>query len=108
MQNPYGEVDYKTSGGTDSYNALQLALNRRSRNGLALNGQYTLATSKGTSGGTNEARTAGNAASFASERPANRTNNTDWDTYEYGYNLFDVRHTFNFSAALQHAWHRAR
>ena len=31
VQNPYGEVDYKTSGGTDSYNALQLALNRRSR-----------------------------------------------------------------------------
>jgi hypothetical protein len=98
VQNPYGEVDYKTSGGTDSYNALQLALNRRSNHGLALNGQYTLAYSKGTSGGTNEARTAGNAASFPSERPANRTNNTDWDTYEYGYNLFDVRHTFNFSA----------
>jgi hypothetical protein len=98
VQNPYGEVDYKTSGGTDSYNAMQLALNRRSSNGVALNAQYTLAYSKGTSGGTNEARTAGNAASFASERPADRTNNTDWDTYEYGYNLFDVRHTFNFSA----------
>jgi Carboxypeptidase regulatory-like domain len=97
VQNPYGEVDYKTSGGTDSYNALQLALTRRAANGVVLNGQYTLAYSKGTSGGTNEARTAGNAASLGSERPANRTNLTDWDNYEYGYNLFDVRHTFNLS-----------
>ena len=27
VQNPYAEVDYKTSGGHDSYNALQLSLN---------------------------------------------------------------------------------
>jgi len=38
------------------------------------------------------------AASFADERPATRTNNAEWDGYEDGYNLFDVRHTFNFSA----------
>jgi hypothetical protein len=97
VQNPYGEVDYKTSGGTDSYDAMQLALTRRAANGVALNAQYTLAYSKGTSGGTNEARTAANAASLPSERPANRTNVSDWDNYEYGYNLFDVRHTFNLS-----------
>jgi hypothetical protein len=97
VQNPYGEVDYKTSGGTDSYNAMQLALTRRSANGVALNAQYTLAYSKGTTGGSNEARTAANAASFPDERPASRVNLTDWDNYEYGYNLFDVRHTFNLS-----------
>ena len=33
VQNPYAEIDYKTSGGHDSYNALQLALTRRSANG---------------------------------------------------------------------------
>jgi hypothetical protein len=98
VQNPYDEIDYKTSGGRDSYNAMQLALTRRSINGVALNAQYTLGYSKGTTGGSNEARTAGNNASFPSERPANRTNIADWDSYEYGYNQFDVRHTFNFSA----------
>ena len=30
VQNPYAEVDFKTSGGHDSYNALMLSLNRRS------------------------------------------------------------------------------
>ena len=100
MQNPYAEIDYKTSGGHDSYNAMQLALTRRSASGVALNAQYTLATSKGTTGGSNEARTAANAASFPSERPANRTNLAEWDGYEDGYNLFDVRHTFNLSAPL--------
>jgi hypothetical protein len=98
VQNPYAEVDYKTSGGHDSYNALQLALTRRSSRGLALNAQYTLASSRGTTGGSNEARTAGNAASLPSERPANRANIAEWDGYEEGYNLFDVRHTFNLSA----------
>ena len=34
VQNPYAEIDYKTSGGHDSYNAMQLALTRRSSNGL--------------------------------------------------------------------------
>ena len=60
---PYAEIDYKTSGGHDSYNAMQLALTRRSANGLALNAQYTLGYSKGTTGGSNEAATAGNNAS---------------------------------------------
>ena len=35
VQNPYAEVDYKTSGGHDNYNAMMLSLNRRSANGLA-------------------------------------------------------------------------
>jgi hypothetical protein len=97
VQRPFDEVDYKTSGGEDSYNAMQLALSRRSANSLALNAQYTLAYSKGTSGGSNEAVTAGNNASLPSERPANRVNNTDWE-YDRGYNNFDVRNTFNLSA----------
>jgi hypothetical protein len=96
IQRPYAEIDYKTSGGHDSYNAMQLALTKRSNRGLAVNAQYTYAFSKGNTGGSNEAATAGNNASFSSERPAHRTNLTDF-AYEDGYNAFDVRHSANVS-----------
>jgi hypothetical protein len=86
-QSPFAEIDYKTSGGHDSYNAMQLALNKRSVNGLALNAQYTLGYSKGNTGGSNEATTVGN----------NARDIADFD-YDNGYNNFDVRHTLNFSA----------
>ena len=42
VQNPYAEVDFKTSGGEDTYNALMLSLNRRASQGIAMNMQYTL------------------------------------------------------------------
>ena len=87
IQRPYAEVDYKTSGGKDSYNALQLSLNRRIQNGLTLNGQYTLAKSFGNSAGSNETLTAANNARALGE----------FD-YDKGYNRFDVRHTYNVSA----------
>ncbi len=91
--NPFAEIDYKTSGGHDSYNAMQLSLTRRSANGLVMNAQYTLGYSKGNTGGSNEAQTnACNARTVA-----------EFDC-DNGYNLFDVRHTFNLSATL----HRAR
>jgi hypothetical protein len=97
VQNPWGEIDYKTSGGHDSYNAMQLSLTRRSAQGLTMNGQYTLSRSRGNTAGSNEALTAGNNASFGAERPENRTNAADFD-YDNGYNRFDVRHNFNLSA----------
>jgi hypothetical protein len=97
VQNPYAEVDFKTSGGHDKYDALMLSLNRRSLNGLAMNMQYTLATSKGTSGGSNEANTAGNNA-FTLEQ----------FEYEQGYNNFDVRHTFNLSVLYSLPFGRGR
>ncbi|MEQ1909077.1 MAG: TonB-dependent receptor [Vicinamibacterales bacterium] len=87
IQRPYAEVDYKTSGGHDAYNAMQLSLTRRSANGLVLNGQYTLGYSKGITGGSNEAVTAGNNARALQ----------DFE-YDFGYNNFDIRHTFNLSA----------
>lgn len=87
IQRPYAEIDYKTSGGHDSYNGMQLSLTRRSANGLVLNGQYTLGYSKGNTGGSNEAITASNNARAIE----------DFD-FDYGYNNFDVRHTYNFSA----------
>ena len=86
VQNPYAEVDYKTSGGHDSYNALMLSLNKRSANGLTMNAQYTLGKSQGNTGGSNEATTA-----------ANNARALDEFDYDDGYNNFDVRHTFNLS-----------
>jgi hypothetical protein len=86
VQNPFAEVDYKTSGGHDEYNALMLSLNRRSANGLSTNLQYTFGKSRGNTGGSNEATTAANNARALSEFE-----------YDNGYNNFDVRHTFNVS-----------
>jgi hypothetical protein len=87
IQRPYAEVDYKTSGGYNSYNSMQLSLTRRASNGVTMNAQYTLGYSKGNTGGSNEAVTANNNARAQS----------DFD-YDNGYNNFDVRHTFNLSA----------
>ena len=81
--NPFAEVDYKTSGGDDSYNALQMTLARRITTGLTLNSQYTFSRSFGNTAGSNEARTSAIPDDFEADR---------------GYNNFDVRHTFNFSA----------
>ena len=86
VQNPYAEVDVKTSGGHSDYQALMLSLNRRSVAGFSTNLQYTLGRSRGNTGGSNEASTVANNA-------------TALDEFEYdnGYNNFDVRHTFNVS-----------
>ncbi|HEV7646170.1 MAG TPA: TonB-dependent receptor [Pyrinomonadaceae bacterium] len=83
---PFAEVDYKTSGGRDSYNALQTSLSRRFDNGLTMNAQYTWASSRGTSSGSNDARTSGQLDNFEAD---------------FGRNNFDVRHTFNISALYE-------
>ncbi len=83
---PFAEIDFKTSGGTDSYNALQMALARRFSTGLTLNSQYTLSRSFGNTSGSNEARTVAVPNNFEVDR---------------GYNTFDVRHTFNLSALYE-------
>jgi hypothetical protein len=87
VQNPYAEIDDKTSGGHDNYRALQMSLGRRFNTGLTLNAQYTFSRSFGNTSGSNEARTAANNARAIG----------DFD-YDLGYNNFDVRHTFNLSA----------
>jgi hypothetical protein len=79
---PFAEIDFKTSGGTSNYNALQTQLVHRSDKGLTVAAQYTWAHDLGTSGGSNEALTAGNPFDY---------------NYDYGNNNFDVRHTFNLS-----------
>ncbi len=87
VQNPFAEIDDKTSGGHDAYRALQMSLARRFSTGLTLNSQYTFSRSFGNTSGSNEARTAANNARSLNE----------FD-YDNGYNNFDVRHTFNLSA----------
>jgi len=87
VQNPFAEIDDKTSGGHDNYKALQMSLGRRFSTGLTLNSQYSFSRSFGNTSGSNEARTAANNARATGE----------FD-YDEGYNNFDVRHTFNLSA----------
>jgi hypothetical protein len=83
---PYAEIDYKTSGGRDSYDSMQLSVVRHSATGVSLNAQYTLGHSRGTSAGSNETITVGNNARDIKE----------FD-YDLGDNNFDVRHNFNTS-----------
>src|SRR4029078_6193265 len=71
---PYAEIDVKTSGGRDQYNAMQLQL-ARSSGTITMNTQYTLGRSFGNTGGSNEALTAGN----------NAVRTADFD-YDLGYN----------------------
>src|SRR5499433_3552257 len=63
----YAEMDVKTSGGSSSYNALNLNWNRRLSRGLNGSASYTWGHSIGTSAGSNEATTAENNFSFAME-----------------------------------------
>ena len=83
---PFAEIDYKTSGGDDSYNALQISLARSFNSGLTLNAQYTYAKSQGTTAGSNEARTSAELENFEADR---------------GRNNFDIRNTFNVSALYE-------
>lgn len=83
---PFAEIDFKSSGGYDSYNALQTQLVRRFSSGLSLSAQYTFARSYGNSGGSNEALTTANPFDY---------------NLDNGYTIFDVRHSFNASALYQ-------
>ncbi len=80
-QNPsFGEIDYKTSGGRDTYNALQVGLNRRFVQGLTVGMQYSWAHGYGTSQGSNEALTVQDPLCFNCERGDNSA-----DIRHYGY-----------------------
>lgn len=82
----FGEIDYKTTGGTDHYDSMQTTLNRRFSKGLTLGSQWTWGHSIGNSGGSNEANTATNPYNFKADR---------------GNNAFDVRHSANISALYE-------
>lgn len=97
VQRPFAEIDTKTSGGTDSYNALQLQLARRLSSGLTMNAQYTFSRSFGNTSGSNEARTASEPVG-GSGPPGSIGGDINNYEADRGYNTFDVRHTFNMSA----------
>ena len=78
----YGQVDFKTSGGESTFNALQLGVTRRFRGGFSGGAQYMFAKNTGTTQGSNEAATAQNTFDFSTEEGANPQ---------------DIRHTFNAS-----------
>ena len=83
---PFGEIDYKTSGGRDRYDALQIQVNRRFTQGLTINAQYQFGKSFGNTQGSNEAQTAQNPYSFEEE---------------FGNNTFDIRHSGNITALYE-------
>jgi hypothetical protein len=83
---PFGEADYKTSGGRDSFNALQVTVNRRFTAGLTLGGHYQWSHSIGTTQGSNEAQTTQDPFNFNGER---------------GNNTFDIRHTVNINVLYE-------
>ena len=64
----FGEIDYKTSGGRDSYNALQISVTAASVRALPIGSQYSWAHSLGTSQGSNEATTVQDPFCFECER----------------------------------------
>ena len=82
----YSQLDYKSSGGTDHYDSLQVTANRRFSQGLTIGSQYTWGHSLGNTGGSNEAQTQTSPFNFELDR---------------GNNAFDVRHSFNASAMYE-------
>ena len=74
--NQFGEVDEKTTGGTNHYNSLLVSLNHRFSKGLTGSAQYSWSHNLGNSSGSNEAVTAENNYSFRQD---------------YGNNAYDIR-----------------
>jgi len=86
MGSRFGQIDYKTSGGTDHYDSMQTTVQRRFSKGLTIGGQWTWSHSIGNTGGSNEAQTAQNPFNFEFDR---------------GNNAFDVRHCMNVTALYE-------
>ena len=86
VTNRFAEIDTKTSGGTDSYNGMQVLLSRRFARGFTLSSQWVWSRSIGDSDGSKDMQTSANNYSFTSER---------------GNNVSDVRHSFNFNALYE-------
>jgi hypothetical protein len=82
VNNPFAEIDTKTSGGTDSFNGMQVLVSKRLSHGLSAGSQYMWSHSIGDSNGSKDARTSANNFSFTSERSDN---------------ISDVRQTFNLN-----------
>lgn len=76
----WAEVDVKTSGGNDHYNALQATANRKTRSGFNYGVSYTWGRSIGSSGGSNETVTVADSYNWRRD---------------YGNNAADIRHNLN-------------
>ncbi len=87
--NRFAEIDYKTSGGSDNYNALQSTLQRRYNSGVSFGAQYTFAKELGTSSGSNEATTAQNPFDLSTE---------------FGRGTNDIRHNLNATVLYDLPW----
>jgi Carboxypeptidase regulatory-like domain/TonB dependent receptor len=84
--NRLAQMDFKTSGGTDHYDSMQVTLNRRFSAGLTVGSQWTWSHSIGNTGGSNEANTTQDPMNFA---------------LDHGNNNFDVRHNVNITALYE-------
>ncbi|HEY0319568.1 MAG TPA: TonB-dependent receptor [Pyrinomonadaceae bacterium] len=74
---PFGEIDYRTSGGSSIYNSFQFTLRGKYRSLQLVDAQYTLASSRDNTNGGAKTITTGNPF--------------DYD-YDWGYGPDDVRH----------------
>ena len=81
----------RPAAATTATTRMQLSLTRRSVKGLALNAQYTLGYSKGNTGGSNEATTAGNNAR-AHRATSTTTTATTTSTSATRFNLSAALH----------------
>jgi hypothetical protein len=84
--NRLAQMDYKTTGGTDHFDSMQMTVNRRFGSGLTIGSQWTWAHSIGNTAGSNEANTTQNPLDFGLDR---------------GNNNFDVRHSANISGLYE-------
>jgi len=96
MSPKFAQVDVKTSGGTDHYNALQTQLQRRFAKGLTIGGQYTWSHS------------IGNASGGAPGEGQTAQNPFDFNALDRGNNANDVRHNINITALYELPFGRGR
>jgi hypothetical protein len=84
---PFGEIEYRTSGGRARFDSLQLLLKGQAagKSLTLFEAQYTLARSRGNTNGAEKTGVAGNTF--------------DYD-YDYGFNSDDVRHGFSLAAVF--------
>lgn len=85
---PFGEIEYRTSGGRSSYDSLQLSAKGRweTLKLTLFDVQYTLAGVRGNTNGAEKTAPAGNTF--------------DYD-YDVGYHIDDVRHTFSVTTVFE-------
>lgn len=85
LRQPFGEIDYLTTGGRANYDSLQVTLTGRARTILRFfQASYTLARNYGNTDG---------------DSTAGAGNPLDFD-YDLGYVAGDVRHKFSFGAVF--------